>query len=69
MSSIAEQFREQVNKKNTLREQNLAMGRKNLRTFCNLRKPDFYMEVRSETDIERVAEEIVKKLEEAEDNQ
>ena len=42
MSSIAEQFREQVNKKNTSRERNLAMGRKNLRTFCNLRKPDFY---------------------------
>lgn len=42
MSSIAEQFREQVNKKNTLRERNLAMGRKNFRTFCNLRKPDFY---------------------------
>ena len=42
MSSLAEQFREQLNKKNSARDKNLAMGRKNLRTFCNLRKPDFY---------------------------
>lgn len=40
--SLAEQFKEQLNKKDNARERNLAAGRKNLRVFCNLRKPDFY---------------------------
>lgn len=42
MSSLAEQFREQLNKADTGRARNLAAGRENFRTFCNLRKPDFY---------------------------
>lgn len=40
--SLAEQFKEQLNRKDSARERNLAAGRKNLRVFCNLRKPDFY---------------------------
>lgn len=40
--SLAEQFKEQLNRKDSAREKNLAAGRKNLRVFCNLRKPDFY---------------------------
>lgn len=42
MSSIAEQFKEQLHSKDTDRARNLEAGRKNFRTFCNLRKPDFY---------------------------
>lgn len=42
MSSLAEQFKEQLNKQDTVRARNLEAGRKNFRTFCNLRKPDFY---------------------------
>ena len=42
MSSLAEQFKEQLNKQDTVRAKNLEAGRKNFRTFCNLRKPDFY---------------------------
>lgn len=51
MSSLAEQFREQLNNKDTVREQNLAKGRKSLRTFCNLRKPDFYKPEREYQDV------------------
>lgn len=51
MSSLAEQFREQLNKKDCVRDRNLARGRKNLRTFCNLRKPDFYKPEREYQDI------------------
>lgn len=51
MSSLAEQFREQLNKKDSRREQNLALGRKNLRSFCNLRKPDFYKPEREYQDV------------------
>ena len=51
MSSLAEQFREQLNNKNTIRERNLAEGRKNFRTFCNLRKPDFYKQEREYQDV------------------
>ena len=50
MNSLAEQFREQLNKKDTGRERNLAAGRKNFRTFCNLRKPDFYRKERDYQD-------------------
>lgn len=42
MSSLAEQFKNQLNKKDTARDRNLEAGRKSLRTFCSLRKPDFY---------------------------
>ena len=42
MSSLAEQFKEQLNKADTARARNLKAGRENFRTFCNLRKPDFY---------------------------
>lgn len=42
MSSLAEQFREQLNKADTARARNLEAGRKCFRTFCELRKPDFY---------------------------
>lgn len=51
MSSLAEQFREQLNKKDSLRDRNLARGRRNLRVFCNLRKPDFYKPEREYQDI------------------
>ena len=36
MSSLAEQFKEQLNKQDTVRAKNLEAGRKNFRTFCNL---------------------------------
>lgn len=42
MGSLAAEFKEKLNKEETQREKNLAEGRKSLRTFCNLRKPDFY---------------------------
>lgn len=42
MNSLAKEFREQLNKADTGRARNLAAGRQNFRTFCNLRKPDFY---------------------------
>lgn len=51
MSSLAEQFREQLNKADTVRARNLAAGRENFRTFCNLRKPDFYKAEREYQDI------------------
>lgn len=51
MSSIAEQFRDQQSKKNTIRERNLAKGRRNFRTFCNLRKPEFYKPERGYQDV------------------
>lgn len=51
MSSLAEQFREQLNKKDSRRELNLAMGRKNLRMFCSLRRPDFYKPEREYQDV------------------
>lgn len=51
MGSLAEQFREQLNNRDTARERNLAKGRKNLRTFCNLRKPDFYKPGRAYQDV------------------
>lgn len=40
--SLAEQFKEQLNKRDSVRDKNLAAGRKDFRTFCELRKPDFY---------------------------
>lgn len=49
--SLAEQFKEQLNKKDNARERNLAAGRKNLRRFCNLRKPDFYKPQRTYQDL------------------
>lgn len=51
MSSLAEQFREQLNNRDTVRERNLAKGRKDLRTFCSLRKPDFYKPEREYQDV------------------
>jgi len=51
MSSLAEQFREQLNKKDSVRDRNLARGRENLRAFCNLRKPDFYKPEREYQDV------------------
>ena len=51
MSSLAEQFREQLNNRDTVRERNLAKGRKDLRSFCNLRKPDFYKPEREYQDV------------------
>ncbi|MCM1192703.1 MAG: phage terminase large subunit [Acetatifactor muris] len=51
MSSLAEQFREQLNNRDTVRERNLARGRKDLRTFCSLRKPDFYKPERKYQDV------------------
>lgn len=51
MSSLAEQFKEQLNNKDTARERNLARGRKNLRAFCCLRKPDFYKPEREYQDV------------------
>lgn len=51
MSTLAEQFKEQVNKKGTERDRNLRLGRENLRTFCNLRKPDFYKPEREYQDV------------------
>lgn len=49
--SLAEQFKEQLNRKDSARERNLAAGRKNLRVFCNLRKPDFYRPERDYQDL------------------
>ncbi|MDE6995245.1 MAG: phage terminase large subunit [Lachnospiraceae bacterium] len=51
MSSLAEQFRAQLNNRDTDRERNLAKGRKDLRTFCSLRKPDFYKPEREYQDV------------------
>lgn len=50
MSSLAEQFREQLNKQDTDRARKLEAGRKDFRTFCSLRKPDFYKPGRSYQD-------------------
>lgn len=50
-ASIAEQFREQLNRKDSQRERNLEAGRKSLRVFCNLRKPDFYKPGREYQDL------------------
>lgn len=51
MNSLAKEFREQLNKADTGRARNLAAGRQNFRTFCNLRKPDFYKAEREYQDI------------------
>lgn len=51
MGSLAEQFRDQVNQKDTDRNKNLAKGRENFRTFCNLRKPEFYKPGRQYQDV------------------
>lgn len=51
MPTLAEQFKAQVNKEETERDRNLRIGRENLRTFCNLRKPDFYKPERKYQDI------------------
>lgn len=51
MNSLAEQFKEQLNKKDSVREKNLEEGRKNFRAFCNLRKPDFYKPCRGYQDV------------------
>ena len=51
MPTLAEQFKAQVNRKETERDRNLRLGRENLRTFCNLRKPDFYKPERGYQDI------------------
>lgn len=51
MATLAQQFREQLNREETERDRNLRMGRENLRTFCNLRKPDFYKMEREYQDI------------------
>lgn len=50
MSSLAEQFREQLNKADTARARNLKAGQENFRAFCNLRKPDFYKSEREYQD-------------------
>ena len=42
MSSLAEQFKEQLNNKDTARARSIKAGREDFRVFCNLRKPDFY---------------------------
>ena len=51
MPTLAEQFKAQVNKEETERDRNLRLGRENLRTFCNLRKPDFYKPEREYQDV------------------
>lgn len=51
MPTLAEQFKAQVNKEETKRDRNLRLGRENLRTFCNLRKPDFYKPERGYQDV------------------
>ncbi len=51
MSTLAEQFKAQVNRVETERDRNLRLGRENLRTFCNLRKPDFYKPEREYQDV------------------
>lgn len=50
MGSLAEQFKAQMNREETERDRNLREGRRNLRKFCNLRKPDFYKETRTYQD-------------------
>ena len=50
MGSLAEQFKAQMNREETERDRNLREGRRNLRKFCNLRKPDFYKEIRTYQD-------------------
>lgn len=49
--SLATQYAAKVNKEETERDRNLREGRKNLRKFCNLRKPDFYKPEREYQDI------------------
>lgn len=51
MSSLAEQYRAQVNRAETQRDKNLREGRESLRKFCNLRKPDFYKPERTYQDV------------------
>lgn len=51
MPTLAQQFKAQVNKEETKRDRNLRLGRENLRTFCNLRKPDFYKPEREYQDV------------------
>lgn len=51
MSSLAEQYRAQVNRAETQRDKDLREGRRNLRKFCNLRKPDFYRPERAYQDV------------------
>lgn len=51
MESLAQQFRAQLNREESERERNLRKGREDFRTFCNLRKPDFYKPERTYQDI------------------
>lgn len=51
MQTFAQQFAAQMNKAETQRDRNLRLGRENLRTFCNLRKPDFYKPEREYQDV------------------
>lgn len=51
MDSLAKQYRDKVNKAETDRDRKLRQGRENFRTFCNLRKPDFYKPERRYQDI------------------
>lgn len=51
MASLAAQFKAQHDKKDGTREKNLEAGRRNLRAFCSLRKPDFYKPERKYQDI------------------
>ena len=50
MGSLAEQFKAQMTREETERDRNLREGRRNLRKFCSLRKPDFYKETRTYQD-------------------
>ncbi len=50
MESLAVQFKAQLNRKETERDKNLKKGREDFRTFCNLRKPDFYKSGRTYQD-------------------
>lgn len=51
MSTLAQQFKAKVNREETERDRSLRLGRENLRTFCNLRKPDFYKPEREYQDV------------------
>ncbi len=51
MGSLAQDFRRQLNNRDSEREKNLALGRRNLRAFCNLRRPDFYKPEREYQDV------------------
>ena len=51
MQTFAQQFAAQVNREETQRDRNLRLGREDLRTFCSLRKPDFYKPEREYQDI------------------